>query len=399
MTTAPSDTTNLVKTPPRPRWFKAAVAAVVLLAIATLAYASYLASRESTDDAFLDAHIVSIAPSVAGHVVNVPIADNQEVKENDLLVEIDPSTYQADLAQRAAAHGNADSAVEAAVAQLANARAHLLALGAALDQAKADARAAQAEEVRTAADLKRNANMLRTGAISQQEFDQAKASAAVAEANYDAGVKRIVGAEAQEEEARTSVPSAEANVASARAASTQAAAAEKSANIDLDNTKIYAPTAGRVTRKAVDVGDYVQVGQSLLVLVPSDLWVTANFKENQLARMRPGQQVDVEIDAEDGRVYRAHVDSIQAGSGARFSLFPPENATGNYVKIVQRVPVKIVFDEPLDSAFTLGPGESVMPVVHTGWIRISGVTVVLVVLVAAAAIAGLNRLSRRVAKA
>jgi membrane fusion protein (multidrug efflux system) len=220
----------------------------------------------------------------------------------------------------------------------------------------------------------------------------------VASANRDAADKRISGAAAQVEEARTNLPLADANVEAARAATAQADAARQSAKIDLDDTKLYAPFAGRVTRKAVDVGDYVQVGQSLLALVPSELWVTANFKENQLAHMRPGQPVDVEIDAEGGRTYRAHVDSIQAGSGARFSLFPPENATGNYVKIVQRVPVKIVFDDPLDSIVTLGPGESVDPFVHTGWTRIPLVVFVLVILVAAALIAGLARLARRPAK-
>jgi len=385
--------------PPRARWFAGAAAAAVLAGIAILAYAAHVANRESTDDAFLDCDIVNVAPSVAGRVIEVPVSDNEWVRKGDLLAEIDPGTFEADLAERIAARGNAESSVAAAEAQLDNARAHLRALEAAFDQARADAVAAGAVAVRTATDLARDADLVRNGAITRQAYDQGKASAAVAQADLAAARERIAGAAAQVLEARTNVPLAEANLAAERAATEQAAAAERSARIDFDDTRICAPIDGRVTRKSVDVGDYVQIGQALLALVPSRLWVTANYKENQLAHMEPGEQVDVRIDAEGGRVYRAHVDSIQAGSGSRFSLFPPENATGNYVKIVQRVPVKIVFDEPLDSPVTLGPGESVEPDVHTHGGHISLVTLILVVVVDGLLIAGLSRISRTAAKA
>ena len=156
----------------------------------------------------------------------------------------------------------------------------------------------------------------------------------------------------------------------------------QSAQLDLSYTKIFAPGDGRVTRKAVEPGDYVQTGQTLLSIVPSEVWVVANFKETQLKHMRPGQPALVEIDAL-GKSLRAHVDSVQAGSGARFSLLPPENATGNYVKVVQRVPVKILFDEPLPADHTIGPGLSVAPSVRVSGFEIPGWAIALLALVLA----------------
>jgi membrane fusion protein (multidrug efflux system) len=158
------------------------------------------------------------------------------------------------------------------------------------------------------------------------------------------------------------VSQAQADRVSAEVAQARAAVAQ--AEIDLTATKLYAPESGRVTRRAVEAGAYVQVGQTLLTLVPRDIWVVANFMETQLADMRPGQRVEIEVDAYPGRVFQGHIESIQAGTGSRFSLLPPENATGNFVKVVQRVPVKIVFDATPDSGYLLSPGMSVVPVVQ-----------------------------------
>ena len=162
----------------------------------------------------------------------------------------------------------------------------------------------------------------------------------------------------------------------------QAQTAVQSAQLDLSYTKIFAPCDGRVTRKAVEPGNYVQVGQQLMSIVPTDVWVVANFKESQLKKMKPGQPAFVEIDAL-GRSLRAHVDSVQAGSGAAFSLLPPENATGNYVKVVQRVPVKILFDEPLPADHTIGPGLSVAPSVRVSGFEIPGWAIALLAVVLA----------------
>jgi membrane fusion protein (multidrug efflux system) len=196
--------------------------------------------------------------------------------------------------------------------------------------------------------------------ISQQEFDSAQAAAQQAEANLNAARQKATADESRINEAGAQLNATEAGVSMALALFRQAQTSVQSAQLDLSYTKILAPSDGRVTRKAVEAGDYVQTGQTLLSIVPNEVWVVANFKESQIKHMKPNQPARVEIDAL-GKTLRAHVDSVQAGSGARFSLLPPENATGNYVKVVQRVPVKIVFDEPLPAGHTIGPGLSVTP--------------------------------------
>jgi membrane fusion protein (multidrug efflux system) len=173
-------------------------------------------------------------------------------------------------------------------------------------------------------------------------------------------------AASQVTEARAQIGVAETLLEGAATRIRQARADEEAAGLDLSYTKVVAPCDGRVTRKAVTAGAYAQVGQTLMALVPRELWVIANFKETQLTHLKPGQPAQIRIDAYPDRPLRGHVDSVMAGSGARFSLLPPENAVGNYVKIVQRVPVKIVFDEALDPALSLGPGMSAVPSVRTG---------------------------------
>ena len=266
-------------------------AAAVLTALG--AYALYAHGRESTDDAFIDGHILPVNSKVSGQVLSVNVTDNQEVKKGDTLLEIDPVDFRLKLAQ-------------------AKAR---------LDGARAETRRASANAVR----VKR---LFDKDQASRQVLDDAEAGEEVAQANADL---------------------AKANV--------------EAAELDLSETRIPAPETGRVTKKAVELRAYVQVGQPLMALVTPDLWVTANFKETQLTRIKPGQKVKIEIDAFPERTFRGHVDSVQSGTGARFSLFPPENATGNYVKVVQRVPVKIVFDEPLEVLSRLAPGMSAVPVI------------------------------------
>jgi membrane fusion protein, multidrug efflux system len=178
---------------------------------------------------------------------------------------------------------------------------------------------------------------------------------------------------------------AEAEVGLATSQWQEAQTNVQSAQLDLSYTKIFAPCDGRVTRKMVEAGDYVQIGEQLMSVVPTNVWVVANFKESQLKNMKPGQTVLVEIDALGGKTFRAHVDSVQAGSGAAFSLLPPENATGNFVKVVQRVPVKILFDDPLPADHTIGPGLSVTPGVHVSSFEIPGWAIALLALVLAGA--------------
>src|SRR5258705_1490022 len=268
-----------------------------------------------------------------------------------------------------------------------------------LEQARAQVQAAQAETTRTSADVERYQALYAKDEVSKQQLDQAVAAARTASAQLDAARQRVAAAEAQVNEAgashvaaaetarqaQTQIGGAQASVSEALGRLAQANTAPQQvavsqaqsktagatteqlraqvvqAELELSYTKIYAPEAGRVTRKSVEQGAYVEIGQPLLSIVPGNVWVTANFKESQIGRMLPGQPVDITVDAYSDKVFKGHVDSIQAGTGARFSLIPPENATGNYVKVVQRVPVKIVFDEPPDPKHMLAPGMSVVP--------------------------------------
>jgi RND family efflux transporter, MFP subunit len=271
------------------------IVAAAALAIAGIGYGAFAMfhsfTHESTDDAFINAHIVSTAPKIAGRVAAVHITDNQDVKKGELLVEIDPADAQAALAQ-----------------------------------AKANLAKAQATRDKAQQDQRRALQLFSKGGISAQERDTAVQAASTAKADTEAD-----------------------------------GAAVQQAELNLKYTKIFAPDDGRVTNKAVEPGDYVQVGQTIFALVTPERWTTANFKETQLRNMRPGQPAQLGVDAYPDHPLRGHVDSIQAGSGARFSLLPPENATGNYVKVVQRVPVKIVLDEQPDVQRVLGPGMSVVP--------------------------------------
>ena len=202
------------------------------------------------------------------------------------------------------------------------------------------------------------------GVISDQDYDAAKTAMTTAQANWQAAVEKANSDASKVSESHAQVDAAEKLYEQAGAQVSQAEADVRTAELDWSYTKITAPVDGRVARKMVEQGAYVQVGQNLFALVRPEVWVTANFKETQLVKMHPGQKVTIKVDAIAGRVFNGHVDSLQSGSGARFSLLPPENAVGNYVKVVQRVPVKIVFDDPLTAEEGLGPGMSVEPVVR-----------------------------------
>jgi membrane fusion protein (multidrug efflux system) len=250
------------------------------------------------------------------------------------------------------------------------------------DQSKADADAAEATDARAQSDFQRSQELRKQNTISAQEFDAAQAVVRQADANLAAAKQKAVADASKINEARATRMATEAAVGMALAQFRQAQTAVQSAQLDLSYTKIFAPGDGRVTRKSVEPGNYVQVGQQLMSIVPTDIWVVANFKESQLRKMKPGQLAFVAIDAL-GKSLRAHVDSVQAGSGAAFSLLPPENATGNYVKVVQRVPVKILFDEPLPADHTIGPGLSVTPSVRVSGFEFPGWAIGLVALVLA----------------
>ena len=342
------------ETPPqagRRPWVWALVgAAVVAAAAAGVYYYIQSLSFESTDDAFIEAHIVPVSSRVPGHVANVLVTDNQWVEKGTLLAEIDPPDFKTRLTAAEAALQTARSTCAARATGVAGARAGLA-------QAKADYTAAVARRERAEAKLKRIASLVPDHAASQDSLDEATAAVQVTQADLTAVGEKVHVQESNVDQALSAAAAAESAVK-------QAEAEVKQVGLSLSYTKIYAPISGHVTRNSVEKGAFIQVGQPLMALVDPDMWVIANFKETQLAKMEPGQPVIVTVDAHPDVKFPAHIDSVQRGSGARFSLLPPENATGNYVKVVQRVPVKIVFDDPeLVEKYGLGPGMSVIPIV------------------------------------
>ena len=250
-------------------------------------------------------------------------------------------------------------------------------------QSAAEAAAAQATAEKARADLKRAEELIQNHTISPQEFDAAKAAATATEASLKAAREKAASNQAKVAEAQAQVEAAQKALERGEAQARQAESDVQAAELNLSYARVTAPADGYVTKKAVESGDYIQVGQKLMALVPSDLYVTANFKETQVEHIRPGQPVRITVDSAGGRVFAGHVESIMAGSGARFSLLPPENAVGNYVKVVQRIPVKILFDEPVEAGHVLGPGMSVVPSVHVKGYEISETVVVIVAAVGA----------------
>ena len=317
----------------------------------------YLHTRdwESTDDAFIQADVTQVSSRVAGHVQTVYVADNQDVKQGDKLVDLDPADFQARVEESKAA-------VVAAERQRAEAQDMVTSAQADVGQSQAAEKAAQTESTRAHDELTRYESLSPQARIQQQLINY-QAAANSADANLAAARQKTNSAQAH-------VKSAESQVQVAEAQIKQAQASLASSQLPLSYATISAPINGFVTNKSVNPGDYVQVGQALMALVPGDpaagganyrpgVYVIANYKETQLENMRVGQEVEFTVDAYPGHTFHGHVDSIQRGSGAAFSLLPPENATGNYVKVVQRVPVKITFETT--DGYRLGPGMSVVP--------------------------------------
>jgi membrane fusion protein (multidrug efflux system) len=357
---------------------------IAALLFVALDYIMDAMTHESTDDAFIAGHIVSVAPRISGQVAAVHVLDNQVIHSNDLLVEIDPADYTTTLAQKQAAADSENSSYKAAIAAYELMGVKVKTAEADVLTSRADVVAAQSTEVQAKADFERAQKLHQDQTISAQEFDQAKATVDKAEADLISAQQKVVSDESKVKEADAQKEAAYAEAGSVLAQFKQAKTAIDSANLSVSYTKIYAPCDGRITRKQVETGDFLQTGQQILSIVPSEVWVVANFKESQLENMRKGQSVLVEVDALGGQKFRAHVDSVQAGSGAQFSLLPPENATGNFVKVVQRVPVKILFDEALPEGHTLGPGLSVTPSV-----QVNSFTLPKFVLIIAAAVLAL----------
>jgi membrane fusion protein, multidrug efflux system len=358
---------------------------IVLLAIAVIVVAVWLyyAARESTDDAQVDAHIAPVSARVSGTAVAVNVDDNQVVKAGQVLVQLDPKDYQlaldrakADLADALAGHRAARTAVPithtSSTSALQTARANLVAAQKEVAMAEARLREAEANYSKAAQDLERMRQLVAKDEVSRQQYDTAvaveqaaRASVEAARAAVAAAESHVVQAEAQVRSAQTGpqqVAMTEARAGSAGANVQKYEAAVAQAQLNLEYTTVKAPVNGVVSKRNVEVGQVVQPGQPLLAIVNlDDIWVTANYKETQLEKMKVGQKATIHVDAFN-RDYNGHVDSIGGGTGARFSLLPPENATGNFVKVVQRVPVKIVFEQGQDLT-GLRPGMSAVTTV------------------------------------
>jgi membrane fusion protein (multidrug efflux system) len=318
----------------------------LILAAATYWYISN-AGYEATDDAAVEAHVIQVSPKISAHVKAVHFDDNYQVKRGDLLVELDPRDNEVALASAVANLASAQSKLTESAAQQNVAQA-------ALGQVRADLASAQATADNAESDFHRNEQLYKTHVIDRREYDASVSQAKSAAANVEGASKRVASQEAQ-------VRLASAQYVTASAEEKRAKTQVQQAELQLSYTKIFAPLDGRVTKKSVEPGNYVQPGQTLFSLVPPNVWVVANFKETQLKKMKVGQLVSVRVDAIPGRDFKAHVESFQVGTGGRFTLLPPENATGNFVKVVQRLPVKIVFDEPAAELERLSAGESVEP--------------------------------------
>ena len=326
---------------------------VLLLILGGLIWWFATRNQVSTDDAYTDGDAVTIAPKVSGYVVVMNLGDNKFVHKGDLLIKIDPRDYQAQLDQANAQLGLARAQLNAAQVQLDIARVQYPAQ---LTQAKAQEQSAQANLAQTRAAYERQ-RTVDIRATSQQNIDTATAQQKSALANVAQAQAQVKTASLVPQQ----ISQAQATVEERRQQVEQAEAQVEAAALNLSYTELRAPADGWVTKRNVQYGTFLQAGTSIFSLVTTTVWVTANFKESQLERMRPGDSVDVSVDAYPNLKLHGHVDSIQLGSGSRFSAFPAENATGNFVKIVQRVPVKILIDSGLQPDLPLPLGLSVVP--------------------------------------
>ncbi|WP_434622846.1 HlyD family secretion protein [Azospirillum sp. B2RO_4] len=325
---------------------------VGLVVLALLAVTGYIYWQrnihpyESTDDAFIDSRQFPVAPKVSGYVTEVAVGDNQHVKAGDLLFRIDPRDYQTALEQAQAQIDSAQAAITGYDAQIAAQRAQI-------DQAQAEVAQAEAAVGFAKEDAARYRDLQSRGAGTVQQAQQSTANLQEQQAKLTSANAAVIAAERQVGALQAQRSSAVADLARAKAQLDQA-------KLNLSYTTVTAAQPGRVVQLSGAVGQFVQAGQSLAIFVPDDIWVTANFKETQITDMRPGQPVDIRIDAYPDQKVTGHVDSVQPGSGTAFSLLPAQNATGNYVKVVQRIPVKIVVDRWPDGV-SIGPGMSVVP--------------------------------------
>ena len=339
----------------RPKVFLIGGIVILLLAIGGVYYWLTTRNIEETDDAYTDGRAITIAPQVAGVVVSLDVNDNQFVKKGQPLIHIDPRQYKIDREQAEGALATAKAQYRGQQFGLDVAKKNFPAQ---LEAARAQLEQAQATKARTQADYDRQ-KALPKAATSQQDIDAAQAALKQAEAQVALADAQVT----QNSPVPERIGETDAQVGQLKGQVEQAQAKLDQADLNLSWTVVTAPQDGWITKRNVEKGNYVAPGQQIFSIVAPEVWITANFKENQLVDMRPGQHVSIKVDAYPHLRLEGHVDSIQLGSGSKFTAFPPENATGNFIKIVQRVPVKIVIDKGLDPNIPLPLGISVEPTV------------------------------------
>ncbi|BAQ16639.1 HlyD family secretion protein [Methyloceanibacter caenitepidi] len=332
-----------------PRASLATLTTVVVIAICGYLYLDYADRFESTDDAFIAARNFAVAPEVSGYLTHVNVTDNQHIRAGDVIARVDDRPYRIALEQADARVDAGNASIAQAKAQIEVQKAKIAATDAQLTEAQAALVFAQEQATRYQKLAKDGWGPIENAQEHTSQFHQQEAAVQSARASLVLAQRQMLSLEAQ-------LKSADANLS-------QAKAARDKAELDLSYTTVTAAQSGHVVQLSAAVGELAEAGTDLSMFVPDEIWVTANFKETQLDKIRPGQRANLEVDAYPERVFHGHVASIQSGSGTAFSLLPAENATGNYIKIVQRVPVKIIIDDPPNDV-ALGPGMSVVPTVR-----------------------------------
>jgi len=343
-------------------------AIVVIGIVAIYIYLQYKKTHISTDDAYVEGRIHTIAPKISGTVMALHIQDNQWVKSGELLLEIDPQDYHVKVKEARAGLETEKAKLTQLRDRVDTVNKQLVQIVASLGAARANLTLQEANLHFAEVEFKRNEALLPRASVSKQQYDQTKRNYEVSLAQVKAATDQVRELEASVETQKALIKETESAVPPQHGVMQQNDAALRAAELNLSYTKIYAPAEGYVTNRTVEVGNQVQPAQALLAVVSlkeSDLWITANYKETDLTDVRPWQKVKIKVDTYPGREFRGMVNSIMAGTGAVFTLFPPENATGNFVKVVQRIPVRIVLDPGEDPQHLLRIGMSVVPTILT----------------------------------
>jgi len=336
----------------------------VIGAIALYLYIQYKNTHISTDDAYVDGNIHTIAARVSGTVINIFVNDNQFVKKGDILLELDPRDYGVTVNEALSGLAAEQAKVPEIGAKIEAAKKQVAEMNAMVQTAKANLELQEATLNQAEIDIRRAESLYKKDAVSKERYEKMTTGYKVALAQVKASSEQVKQAETALETQKAVVKQAEASRASQLAMIKQKEAVLEETQLNYGYTRIYAPTDGYVTKKAVELGNRIKEGQPLMAVVPlSDIYITANYKETQLEKVMPGQKVEIKVDTYSEKTFKGKVDSIMAGTGAAFSLFPPENATGNYVKVVQRIPVKIMLDEGTDKDHVLRVGMSVVPTI------------------------------------